>query len=134
MEVEIARKLGRKLYIFVCPEDFPYDIAAEPKNPEIQALQRAYREELSRGETLRTHVADREEISRKVRELQFELEKLKRGIGRDRRCVRILLGALVLALGAVGSGLWYWVPRVVEETVAYDRGKARVQLEADIKK
>jgi hypothetical protein len=23
MEVEIARKLGKKLYVFLCPEDFP---------------------------------------------------------------------------------------------------------------
>jgi hypothetical protein len=134
LEAEIARKLGKKLYVFICPEDFPYDTPREPEELEFQTLQRAYRENLAKGERLRTHVADREDIARKVRELQFELEKLRRGIGRDRRRVMILLAALVMALGAVGTGLWYWVPRVVEEKVAYDREKARAQLETDIRK
>ena len=46
MEADIARRLGRKLYIFVCPEDFPYD-ACEPEPEEKAALQRAYREAVS---------------------------------------------------------------------------------------
>src|SRR5437773_228968 len=56
MEADVSRQLGKKLYLFVCTEDFPYD-EAPPEKEELQALQRAYRDEISRSETLRTEVA-----------------------------------------------------------------------------
>ena len=70
MEADIARKLGKKLYLFVCPEDFPYD-QAPAESEELQGLQQAYRAEIAKGEILWTEVTDREELGRKVRELQF---------------------------------------------------------------
>src|SRR6266576_7005647 len=90
MEADIARKLGKKLYLFVCSEDFPYD-QAPAESEELQGLQRAYRAEIAKSEILRTEVNDREELGRKVRELQFELEKLKGKIGKDRRRVTVSL-------------------------------------------
>src|SRR6516164_9238993 len=44
MEADIARKLGKKLYLFVCSEDFPYD-QAPAEREELQGLQEAYRTE-----------------------------------------------------------------------------------------
>ena len=66
MEADIARQLGKRLYLFVCSEDFPYD-DAPPEGEDLQALQRAYRAEISKSKTVRTEVADREELGRKVR-------------------------------------------------------------------
>ncbi len=109
MELEIARKLGKKLYVFVCSEGFPYDAAAETEIPDMQALQRSYREQLTGGEIQCSHVGDREAISRKVRELPFEPEKIKRGKGLNWRRVMTLLGALAMVLVAVGASLWYLV-------------------------
>src|SRR4030095_13985731 len=34
MEADVARQLGKKLYLFVCPEDFPYD-EAPPESEEL---------------------------------------------------------------------------------------------------
>src|SRR5438876_4163852 len=131
MEADIARKLEKKLYLFVCPEDFPYD-PATAESEELQALQRAYRAEIAKGEILRTEVKDREELGRKVRELQFELEKLKSEIGRNQRRVVVSLVVLLLLLGGIGAGIWR-LPDVVKKEVGYDRGRAREQLVADIK-
>jgi len=131
MEADIARKLEKKLYLFVCPEDFPYD-QATAESEELQALQRAYRAEIAKGEILRTEVKDREELGRKVRELQFELEKLKSEIGRNQRRVVVSLVVLLLLLGGIGAGIWR-LPDVVKKEVGYDRGRAREQLVADIK-
>src|SRR5437867_7355044 len=131
MEADIARKLEKKLYLFVCPEDFPYDHATA-ESEELQALQRAYRAEIAKGEILRTEVKDREELGRKVRELQFELEKLKSEIGRNQRRVVVSLVVLLLLLGGIGAGIWR-LPDVVKKEVGYDRGRAREQLVADIK-
>src|SRR6266478_4396252 len=55
MEADIARKLGKKLYLFVCSEDFPYD-QAPAESEELQGLQQAYRAEIAKGEILRTNV------------------------------------------------------------------------------
>jgi tetratricopeptide (TPR) repeat protein len=131
MEADIARKLEKKLYLFVCPEDFPYD-QATAESEELEGLQRAYRAEIAKGEILRTEVKDREELGRKVRELQFELEKLKSEIGRNQRRVVVSLVVLLLLLGGIGAGIWR-LPGVVKKEVGYDRGRAREQLVADIK-
>src|SRR5207248_2517161 len=91
-----------------------------------------YRAEIAKGEILRTEVKDREELGRKVRELQFELEKLKSEIGRNQRRVVVSLVVLLLLLGGIGAGIWR-LPDVVKKEVGYDRGRAREQLVADIK-
>ena len=132
MEADIARQLGKKLYLFVCSEDFPYD-DAPPEGEDLQALQRAYRAEISKSKTVRTEVADREELGRKVRELQFEVEKLKSKVGRDRRRMVALLAALLVVLGGIGAGVWWFVPSVIERKISFDRGKAQEQLIGDIK-
>jgi tetratricopeptide (TPR) repeat protein len=132
MEADIARKLGKKLYLFVCSEDFPYD-QAPAESEELQGLQRAYRAEIAKGDILRTEVTDREELGRKVRELQIELEKLKSQIGKDRWRMAASFAVLLLLLGGIGAGIWWWLPSVVKKEASYDRGRAREQLAADIK-
>lgn len=133
MEADIARQLGKKLYLFVCPEDFPYD-QGPPENEELQQLQRDYRAEISKSKTIRTKVANREELSRKVRELQFELERLKSTMGRHRRRVMALLAVLVIALGGIGAGVWWWLPTVVKKEISYDQNKAREELATEIRR
>ena len=116
MEANVARKLGKKLYLFVCPEDFPYD-QAPAESEELQGLQQAYRAEIAKGEILRTKVSDREDLGRKVRELQFELEKLKGKVGKDRRRVAVSLAVVLLLLGGIGTGIWWWLPGAVKKGV-----------------
>src|SRR5439155_16015094 len=106
MEADIARKLGKKLYLFICPDNFPYD-TAPPEDEDKQALQRAYRAEVSKGEEIRNRVADREEVARKIRELQFELENLRITIGRDRRRHALLIAGLIVVLSLLAGGVAY---------------------------
>jgi hypothetical protein len=129
MEADVARQLGKKLYLFVCSEDFPYD-DAPPEGEDLQALQRAYRAEISKSKTVRTEVADREEVGRKVRELQFELEKLKgtiahAGGGWSRYWLHYWSCS-----AASGAGIYGWLPSVIKHIheISFDRGKAREQL------
>jgi tetratricopeptide (TPR) repeat protein len=131
MEADIARKLGKKLYLFICSQNFPYDQALA-ESEELQGLQQAYRSEIAKSEILRTEVTDRGELGRKVRELQFELEKLKSKIGKDRRRVAVSLAVLLVLLSGIGAGIWWWLPAVVKKEVGYDRGRAREQLIATI--
>jgi tetratricopeptide (TPR) repeat protein len=139
MEAEIARKLGKKLYVFLCPEDFPYDQESPAERDEKRELQRAYRQQVARRESLYTPVRSREDIALKVRELKFELEKLKGTIARDRTRTFAVLAGLLIALAVISAGVWWWVahgPQATAEKVAaqfrYDRSRMRGQLATEI--
>ena len=140
MEAEIARKLGKKLYVFLCPEDFPYDEESPAESDEKRELQRAYRQQVAERESVHTPVRSREDIALKVRELKFELEKLKGVIARDRTRTFAVLAGLLIALGAISTGVWWWVahgPQATAEKVAgqfrYDRSRMREQLATEIR-
>jgi hypothetical protein len=140
MEVEIARKLGKKLYVFLCPEDFPYDEESQAESDEKRELQRAYRQQVAERESLHTRVRSREDIALKVRELKFELEKLKVAIAHDRTRTFAVLAGMLIALAAISTGVWWWVahgPQATAEKVAgqfrYDRSRMREQLVTEIR-
>jgi len=139
MEAEIARKLDKKLYVFLCPEDFPYDEGSPAESDEKRELQQAYRQQVAERESLHTPVRSREDIALKVRELKFELEKLKRAIAHDRTRTFAVLAGLLIALAAISTGVWWWVahgPQATAEKVAgqfrYDRSRMREQLATEI--
>ena len=140
MEAEIARELGKKLYIFLCPEDFPYDQDSPAEGEKKRELQRAYRQQVAGRDSLHTPIRSREEIAVKVRELKFELEKLKGTIAHDRARTFAVLAALLLALAAISTGVWWWVahgPQATAEKVAeqfrYDRSRMREHLATEIR-
>src|SRR6266550_3835645 len=56
-------------------------------------------------------------------------------MGQDRRRMVALLAALLVVLGGIGAGIWWWLPSVIkhEHEISFDRGKAREQLIRDIK-
>ena len=89
---------------------------------------------------LHTPVRSREDIALKVRELKFELEKLKGAIARDRTRTFAVLAGLLIALGAISTGVWWWVahgPQATAEKVAeqfrYDRPRMREQLATEVR-
>ena len=140
MEAEIARKLGKKLYVFLCPENFPYDEESPAESNDKRELQRAYRQQVAERESVHTPVRSREDIALKVRELKFELEKLKGAISRDRTRTFAVLAGLLIALAAISTGVWWWVahgPQATAEKVAerfrYDRSRMREQLATEIR-
>ncbi len=76
MEARLARELGKKLYLFLCPDDFPYgDFPAEPE--EKQSLQRAYRVRVRHDRQLRTTITSGADVELRVRELQTQIESLR---------------------------------------------------------
>lgn len=110
-EVEIARQLKKKVYVFLCPPDFPYD-TCEPEPAELQELQQRYRTTISDDPHLRSNVDTREALAMKVRELQLDLQTLRQDVSRTGR--RVLVGATVIALllATMGAAIW-WVNRDV---------------------
>jgi len=108
MEADLARKLNKPLYVFICPEDFPYDEShfANPESGEAQSLQLAWRKSLCQSEGLYIDVSDKQALELKVRELKIELSALKKRVerGNTRLSIAITSAAVALILLAGASG------------------------------
>ena len=138
MEADIARRLGLKLYVFLCPENFLYDACA-PEPPELAALQTAYRAEIGDRATLHTHVGDRNDVAQRIRELQLDLEKVRAHLMQQRRRVFVGAAIAVLLIAGLAGAVWWNVRRTpeliaarVQEAAAYDPVRIRAKLEQEI--
>ena len=131
--------LARNSTCFCARKYFPYDEESNSESDEKRELQRAYRQQVAERESVHTPVRSREDIALKVRELKFELEKLKGAIARDRVHTFAVLAGLLIALAAISTGVWWWVahgPQATAEKVAGqfrdDRSRMREQLATEI--
>jgi hypothetical protein len=133
LEAELARRLGKKVFVFLCPDDFPFDPEPDTEPEDKRALQRAYRESVgTRGEHLFNTVQDATDVTRQIRELQLDLEKLRGTIKRQQWHTRAAFGAVAAALVAVAVGVWWWLPSVIDEGTAIDDARIRVHLTEEI--
>ncbi len=135
LEADMARRLKKKLFVFFCPDDFPYDEEPDEEPEDKRALQRAYRIQVAEdSRRLRNKVHDREDVARQVRELQLEIQRLATAVSSHRRRIAALCIAGVLALGTVGAGLWLWVPHVIEESQKVDEEGLRANYRRLVEK
>ncbi|HEV7403876.1 MAG TPA: TIR domain-containing protein [Chthoniobacteraceae bacterium] len=75
-EYHIARELKKPLFLFVCADDFPYNLH-DPESEAKRALQRAHREAILRGPH-HYHVAHTiGEFELSIREIPFALQGLR---------------------------------------------------------
>ncbi|MGH9424982.1 MAG: DUF4062 domain-containing protein, partial [Terriglobia bacterium] len=77
MEYDIARELGRPLYVFVCSETFPYD-SHQQEPDDVAALQKAHRDACLGRPEIREKVDSTSELEKRVSQLQDHLRKLER--------------------------------------------------------
>ncbi len=107
IEYDIACRLKKRVYVFACPEDFPYDEAPEPEDAEKQSLQLAHRADLLESDRLKYKVTNSGEVREKVKELQVELDGLRVRIRSNTRRIYGLAAAILLGLFVVGGGGWF---------------------------
>ncbi len=117
MEYDLARQLNKKVYVFLCRDEFSYD-QCEAESDEQQQLQQAHRDTLSADEQLRTEVDSREELGAKVRELQIELNELR---GQVRRSTSLMLAGITLLI-VVLAGVIYGVMQLGENVDVVGKG------------
>ncbi|MDZ4830865.1 MAG: DUF4062 domain-containing protein [Phycisphaerae bacterium] len=75
LEVDIARELGKPVYVFVCGEGFPYDVH-KTEDEERCVLQRAHREKLQSSAHLFYLVASREQLENLALALQLRTKEI----------------------------------------------------------
>lgn len=114
MEFDIARELGKPVYVFVCGEGFPYD-DHEPEDDERRALQQVHRNRLLATDHEYTLVTSREELERRILALQILIEQLKKQLRRfSARLKYGLIAGIVLIGGGLGGGLLWLNQQAVE--------------------
>ncbi len=84
LEYDYARQLGKRIYTFICTEDFPYDSGSEPETDDKRSLQIAHRTQLLHGSHVYQHADTPDIFLVKVRELQLQLEELSRQFAVER--------------------------------------------------
>lgn len=75
-EFDIALRLEKPIYIFVCSEDFPYD-SHVPESDEKLKHQEAYRTQLLAGDHQYFQVGTPEELDARIREMRLQVERVE---------------------------------------------------------
>lgn len=126
LEYDIARELGKKVYVFVCGEGFPYD-DHEPEDDERRELQQRHRDDLTTTDYFVRRVASRDELRSQVLTLRTKIEELSKALGRARSFARRGV-AIGLAMAAVTlGGVWLLWGR----TTTNEARIAKVETELD---
>ncbi len=76
LEYDIARELGKPVYVFQAGANFPAD-PFDPEPVELQQLQAAHRQRLGSTGADFNPVATREDLDQKIRSLQLKVERLE---------------------------------------------------------
>lgn len=131
IEYDLAVELNKKLYSFVCPPDFPYDSAGDAEDGTKRQLQEAHRQRVQGEERHYAPVADRAALAMRIRELQIELQALKREVDRHKRGTLVAAMLVVAALAAIGGGTWWSFQRLhsdMQQVNAVTTEKIRAHL------
>jgi hypothetical protein len=113
MEYDIAVRLKKKVYLFVCADGFPYDECA-PEDDENRDLQLQYRDSLRSSKTKRENVRDGAECESLILQLQLQIEELILILNKERRGRSLLTMAAILT-GLSVLGTLYYISRHVQD-------------------
>ena len=112
LEHDLALRHGKRLYVFLCADGFPYDPApAEP--PALAALQQEHRQRLLTSSHFRHSVAAGGDLTAQVAKLKDEVHLLAAEITQVSEKVDVLTGSMrrwvligSIAAVAIGGGVW----------------------------
>jgi hypothetical protein len=118
LEYDVAKRLGKKVFTFICGDDFPYG-AYEPE-PEVKVLlQGAHRAALVAGNDKYELILTGHQCAERIKHLRLQLEELAKQLATEQRRQRvawtIVAGALV-ALLVVSIGTWIAVGGMRQNT------------------
>ena len=77
IEYDIARQLKKRLYLFICDDQFPFALATDPPSDEKHGLQQAHRQAVVSENDLWYRILNEEELRRKIENLKVGLELVR---------------------------------------------------------
>ena len=118
MEYHIARELKKPVYLFVLPENFPYDQSVPEEGEEQASLQRVHRAQVLADTHLHYCPSDAAALHMEVFSLQPLVEKLRAALRRQRLLVVAAIAALIAVSGGIGWAVWKHGARIDDHTSA----------------
>lgn len=103
LEYDIARELGKKVYVFIFSEDYPFDQPSESESEEKQALQVTHRRTLLSGEQIYYEISSPQELATKVRELRDHVQYWQRQTKHSFHWIRYGLAVFIAILAIVAA-------------------------------
>jgi len=114
LEYDIAKELGKPLYVFICGAEFTSDPHEEESSDKVE-LQKIHREALQNGDHLFTKVISQSDLALKVHQLQTRVEQLGQDLKRSQSWIGrgIAIGIVMMIL--IAGGL-YMIKQTGEES------------------
>jgi len=134
IEYDVARELGKPIYVFIAGDDFPFPDYRE-EDEEKRRLQEAHRNKLIGGNQLYTRFTSDEELHEGALRLRTRVEQLEKTVARDRRNFGTVAALVLMGLAVVGGGVWIAVDKLGEQGEAVQRiGESTERIEARMDK
>ncbi len=138
LEYELARELGKPVYVFVCVEGFAYD-DHPPVEGEHEELQRAHRTRVTSGDEIFEEIDSPEALAARVHALQARVDKLAEELRRAGSWLGRGVVVALVVLAVLGGGLW-WVTgrtgkteaRLAEVETELDRQRRYIRRVANV--
>ncbi len=127
IEYDLAKELGKKLYIIVCDDVFPFDALPSPEPDEKTSLQAKHRQAVLDDQHLWHTVRDADQLRAQVENLKVPLDEVRSELvtvaGKvektGRRLGRWVIGVAALVLLSIGiGGFVVWQQNLEKDEIA----------------
>lgn len=128
LEYDIAQRLGKKVFTFLCADGFPYDDCEEEEAVK-QKLQAAHKAVLMAGNQKYESVADHHECDLKVRLLQLQFEEIAAKFEASQRRMRrvfLLVASSTMLLAFAVALVWSRQEQTLRNTESLTQDTAQL--------
>ena len=126
LEYELAREMGKPVYVFVCGNGFPYD-EHNSENEERRTLQLEHRARIQQGDRLFSLIADRTDLSLRVHSLQTKFETLSANIKKSRSWLTNGVVVKVVIACVLGVSVW----QLKQHANKTDKNTVKIEIAMD---
>lgn len=133
MEYHLARELGLRVYTFLLPEIYPFDLPAKAETTEQTQLQAAHRALIQSSPHLYEKPASVLDLRTRIialQEMVIRLEQEQQSIAKEVKTTRhwgLWVGAAILLILG-GIGVWHWQTKKATSAIAASQTNLAAQL------
>ncbi|MDF1753150.1 MAG: DUF4062 domain-containing protein [Verrucomicrobiales bacterium] len=104
LELDVARELGKKVYLFIFDKSYPFDEPTQPDPDDELSLQEVHRQRIFNGEYIYHIIKSPVDLSRRVIELRLEAAELREQVEKSNNQLSDALGTMEKNAGELKEG------------------------------